>query len=313
MCRYFIISPYVQCRLVKGSAFEWFWEMHESSQSLTCFAFSFPFCLHLEKLVFTYCTWVHMIQPRIELINAFYICHKYDCTGDCPWSHTLSILMKWMLVEMLLWGQRILKTFCLCRCIFSHECKVLNKSPFELISPVFVQMGQATGRKKTFSSPFPYLLWVILGLFEFFLTHSWRQSSQCRRYTRRQPVHQEKLRALEEGHDPAAWSLTSPLCKETEGALPESPKTTFSKPFVCLFPPKMLRLHEGGTRALCPQVWPVRIQPGSMQPFGICERTWFVFSANLSGTVLTPYATFLWTVIETIVRTRCKYVKANSA
>lgn len=75
----------------------------------------------------------------------------------------------------------------------------------------------------------------------------------------------------------------------------------------------MLRLLEGGTRALCPQVWPVHTQPGSMQRFGICERTWFIFSANLSGAVLTPYAAFLGTVIETFVGTRRKYVKANSA
>lgn len=148
-----------------------------------------------------------------------------------------------------------------------------------------------------FLPPFPYPLRVILDYFVVLPTHSWPQFPQCGGDTRRQGSArvQESWRVLEVGPNPAVWSLSS-LWKETEGALPDSHKMTFNKPFMCLFPPKWSELLKGPWGP-CIHNWSPCTQPGSLQSFGICQRTGFVFSANLSGTVLAPYAVFPGMVI----------------
>lgn len=136
---------------------------------------------------------------------------------------SFEIWIKWMLVEMLL-GQRIVKTLFQCRCTFSHECKLLNKSLLRLckrdrqqverrhVPPLFLYLFTSAG-----------YCWLIC-IFPHTLdprVHNVEEIPGNR------PVHQEEWRALEEGHSPAVWLLSSPLFQKTEGLLPESHKRTF--------------------------------------------------------------------------------------
>lgn len=130
------------------------------------------------------------------------------------------IWIKWMLVEMLL-GQRIVKTLFQCRCTFSHECKLLNKSPLRLCKRDRQQV-----ERRHVPPLFLYICgccWLIC-IFPHTLdprVHNVEEIPGDR------PVPQEEWRAMEEGHSPAVWSLSSPLFQIAEGLPPESHKRTF--------------------------------------------------------------------------------------